>query len=256
MSTGANEINTINRTAMAGAAMVARVVLGSSVHFVKLSSDVAKNFFAAVVHSDKLGGKENLSKLLKSGEPLEIYSFTEDKFKLFADEAKRYGIVYSVVKRDDDDLKNGNYDVMIKRSDAGKLSRVLDKIGYATTKPGAMVETVSSEENRNKEPDGVTMTTEESRNLIDIMLSPDERGMKQNPDLSAEREPLSADISPEKRTSVTERMDKIKDNIINRQESGNESSYNNLVNTMLSGYEDESDILMGGNVPDGKENSL
>ncbi|MBQ9199421.1 MAG: PcfB family protein [Lachnospiraceae bacterium] len=258
MSTGTNEVNTINQT-------VARVVLGSSVFLVKCSSNIVKNFFAAVAHSEKTSGKERLSKLLRSGEPLEIYTLSEDKFKLFKEHADRYGIVFSVVKRDSKDKKDNTYDVMVKKSDAGKLSRVFDKIGYATTKPGASVETVSSEDNRNKEPDGVTMTTEESRNLMDIMLSPDERGMNQNPDMTAEREPLYADTSIEKRSSVNEKMDNYR-NLKNRQED--ESSHSNMVNTMLSGYEDEknkingidmpdeSDILMGGNVSDGKESGL
>lgn len=269
MSTGANEINTINRTAMAGAAMVARVVIGTGVFFVNCTGNVAAKFFAAVEGSDNIGGKEKLAKLLKSGEPLEVYSFTEEKFKLFAKQAERYGIVYSVVKRDEEDELNGTYDVMVKRSDAGKLSRVLEKIGYSTTEPEATVEPVASEENVNNEPDGFTMTPKESRDLMGLMLEPDDRtmGNDQNPDLTAEREPLSADISPEKRNSVAERIENIKSVINNGSYENNESS-NNLINNMLSGYDevndkessintiqDESEILMG-NVSDGKEVSL
>ena len=267
MSTGANEINTINRTVMAGSAMVARVVLGSAVFCVKCSSDLIKNFFAAVAGSDSVGGKETLAALLKSGEPLEVYSFTEDKFKLFGEQAKRYGIAYSVVKRDAEDKINGTYDVMIKRSDAGKLSRVLDKIGYSTVETDAYAETVSSEENINKEPDGMTVTPGESRKLVELMLEPDTKmmGNSQNPGLSAEREPLSADILPEKRNSVAERLDNIK-NIINNRGYDDSEINNNLVQQMLSGFDEEKNkeenmvnIFQNGifnNSVAGKENSL
>ncbi|MBQ8912486.1 MAG: PcfB family protein, partial [Lachnospiraceae bacterium] len=271
----ANEFYTFNRTAIEGAAMVARVVIGSSIHFVKLTGDKAKNFVSAVVHSEKTGGKERFSKLLKSGEPLEIYSFTEEKMKLFENQAKRYGIVYCVVKRDAEDEKTGNYDVMVKKSDAGKLKRVFDKIGYATTKPDAAAEPISEEQNINNEPSGMTVTPEESRNLVSIMLEPDDRQMGdgQNPDLTAERKPLSADISPEKRTSVAKRMDNIKDVMKIKSESEQESGYSNIVNQMLSDYipEDEDDKeknniadnisnsgsdISAGIISEGKESSL
>ena len=240
MNNGASEINTINRVSMAGTAMVARVVLGSAVFFVKCSCEVVKNFFAAAAGSESIRGKEKLTRLLKSGASLEVYTFTKEQFKAFAKQANRYGIVYSVVRRDAEDKADGTYDVMVKRSDAGKLTRVLDKIGYSTAKPVGNAEPVSEEKNNNKEPDGVTVTPEESRELVSLMLQPDERqrDSSQNPDYSAEGEPLSADISPEKRTSVNERMEKIRSDIKQNEASENGDQ---LVGQMLSGYDKEND---------------
>ncbi len=241
MSTGAKEIDTINRAAVQGSSMVARVVISSSVYFVRLSGTVAKDFFAAVVHSEKTAGKENLAKLLKTGEPLELYTFTEDKMKLFANEAKKYGIVYSVVKRDAADEKQGIYDVMVKKSDAGKLSRVLDKIGYANVEV-VEAEPIKEEVNSSKEQDGVSMTPKESRRLVDLMLQPDERGKDQslNPELTAEREYLSAGISPEKRPSVEKKMEDIK------MHMNEASDTQNMINQMLSS--DDSEEKIAGNI--------
>ena len=243
MSTGANEVNIINRTAMAGSAMVARIVLGSSVHFVKLSGVASIRFFGAVFHS-KVTAQAMVSTILKKG-PASIYQLTGDEMKRFKPQAKRYGILFAVVKRDAEDKLDNTYDVLVSNSDAGKLSRLFDKIGYATIKPDAAAEPISEEQNINNEPNGMTVTPEESRNLVSIMLEPDDRQMgdNQNPDLTAEREPLSADISPEKRTSVAKRMDNIKDVMKIKSESEQESGYSNIVNQMLSDYilEDEQD---------------
>ena len=46
----------------------------------------------------KLMGKERLETMLKSGKPLEIFSLRDSDLKTFSQEAKRYGIVYCVLR--------------------------------------------------------------------------------------------------------------------------------------------------------------
>ena len=118
----------------AEAQMITRVVISGSVFIVKLAGketlQLAKFLSAAVNGELSTSGQIRLKTLLKSGQPLKVFSLKgDDNFAEFAKGAKEYGIVYSVVKRNDVEISNQLYDIMVKQNDAAKINRVIEKYG-------------------------------------------------------------------------------------------------------------------------------
>jgi len=79
----------------------------------------------------KLMGKERLETMLKSGKPLEIFSLRDSDLKTFAQETKRYGIVYCVL-RNSRNTPDGLCDIMVKADDAPKINRLVERFKFAT----------------------------------------------------------------------------------------------------------------------------
>ena len=111
---------------------VTRVVLGGTTFVLAISGKaalgVAKFLAAAASDKSSTSGKVRLKTLLQSGSELKVFTLQgDDNFKKFAAEAKDYGILYSVVKRTEEDVQGGVYDLMVRAEDAGKINRVIEK---------------------------------------------------------------------------------------------------------------------------------
>jgi len=79
----------------------------------------------------KLKGKERLNSMLKSGKALEIFSVRERDLRTFVKEAKRYGIVYCVL-RNSKQTPDSLCDIMVKAGDAPKINRLVERFKFAT----------------------------------------------------------------------------------------------------------------------------
>jgi hypothetical protein len=112
-----------------------RITLQGTEFVLRLSGAGAKNLiaFLAAVAADqkKTRGKMRLAALLKSGKPLKVFQIDTGDLKAFSEEAKRYGVLYTVIK--DKDSKPGDkIDVMATADDAAKISRIVDRLAYGT----------------------------------------------------------------------------------------------------------------------------
>ena len=158
MDNGANE-----------AQMITRVVLGGSVFILRLAGpgtiQIAKFLSAAMSGEYNTSGLVNLKTLLKSGQTLKVYSIKGDEnFKSFARGAKEYGIVYSVIKRNENDKDNEIYEIMVKQNDAAKINRVIEKYQLMELQDtGGTAENVSDSMNEE-------MKIEDIRSLLANML--------------------------------------------------------------------------------------
>lgn len=116
------------------AQMITRVVISGSVFIVKLAGkemlQMAKFLSAFVDGENATEGQIKLKTLLKSGQPLKVFSLKGDEnFIAFARGAMQYGIVYSVVQRTDEEKSEQLFDIMVKQNDAAKINRVIEKYG-------------------------------------------------------------------------------------------------------------------------------
>jgi hypothetical protein len=108
----------------------------------------------------KLKGKARLESMLKSGKALEIFSVKERDLKTFAQEAKRYGIVYCVLRNSRPSASkasglgaDGICDVMVKADDAPKINRLVERFKFATVdKAKIESEIVRDMEARSEQP--------------------------------------------------------------------------------------------------------
>jgi hypothetical protein len=95
----------------------------------------------------KLKGKARLESMLKSGKALEIFSVKERDLRTFAREAKRYGIVYCLL-RDSKNTPDSLCDIMVKADDAPKINRIVERFQFAA------VDQTGAAQSRDGQTDG------------------------------------------------------------------------------------------------------
>lgn len=89
------------------------------------SKSLAATLYAILTDKKKVKGKTRLDALLKSGKELKVFAIRHEDLKTFCDEAKRYGVLFSVLKEKNN--KDGICDIMVRAEDAAKISRIVDK---------------------------------------------------------------------------------------------------------------------------------
>ena len=91
------------------AEQIVRMSLEGMEVVLKISGQGAKlaavRLAAALKEEEKTRGKSRITSMLKSGKPLKVYEIHQKDLKTFAIEAKRYGVLYTVLKD-----KDGNSD--------------------------------------------------------------------------------------------------------------------------------------------------
>lgn len=90
--------------------------------------DAATMLAAAMASSQKTRGKARLAALLRSGKELRVFPIRRADLDTFAREARRYGIVYTVVKQRDDPE---SVDLLVRAEDASKVNRIAERHGFA-----------------------------------------------------------------------------------------------------------------------------
>lgn len=156
------------------AEQIVRISLEGIDYAIRITGSAAKNiaaFLLAAFKSDgtdgkiKLKGKERLVNMLKSGLETKIFAIKNSDLKQFATEAKRYGVTYCVLKD-----KNGPPDslveIMVTKNDAGKISRIMDRLEFAAVDMAAL-ETAPAPTEREA-PD-----VDDTDKLLDELLADD-----------------------------------------------------------------------------------
>lgn len=94
------------------------------------SKSLAVTLYAILTDRKKVKGKARLNTMLKSGKELKVFAIQYDDLKLFVKEAKRYGVMYCVLK--EKHKRNGICDILVRAEDAAKITRIIDKFELAT----------------------------------------------------------------------------------------------------------------------------
>lgn len=100
----------------------------------RISGEGAKNLatylYAVLKDQKKTKGRIRLEGLLRSGKELNIFAVKNEDLPKFAQEAKRYGVLYCALR----DKKNldGMCDIMVRTEDAVKINRIVERFKLAT----------------------------------------------------------------------------------------------------------------------------
>ena len=102
----------------------------------KISGNGAKNIalllYATLKQEQKTKGKARLTSMLKSGKELKVYTITQKDLPKFSQEAKRYGVLYCVLKDRKNKDQNAAVDVIARAEDASKIQRITERFKLAT----------------------------------------------------------------------------------------------------------------------------
>ena len=216
------------------AEQVVRLSLETGEVAVKLAGSGAKELaillFAILREQKKTQGKTRLSNMLRSGKELKVFAVKDRDLKLFCREAKKYGVLYCVLK--DRDAADGITDIMVRAEDASKINRIFERFDLSTVDMAEIRgEIERGRETRQKDapemPATEPMTEQEIDELLDAMLSParSQEGRTENPTkgrdkkfrqsdpTSRHKEPTAPDTSDPQghsRPSVRQELDEIR----------------------------------------------
>ena len=102
----------------------------------RISGNGAKNIamllYATLKQEQKTKGKARLTSMLKSGKELKVYTITQKDLAKFSQEAKRYGVLYCVLKDRKNTDPNAAVDVIARAEDASKIQRITERFKLAT----------------------------------------------------------------------------------------------------------------------------
>jgi hypothetical protein len=135
-----------------------------------LAKNVAVALAAGVSSQEKTKGKTRLATMLKSGKELTVFQLKQKDLKVFAEEAKKYGVLYVVVKETKGD-ENSTIDLMVKAEDASKLNRILKKLNIGSVDKETVAKVVHDIESERaaKTPDTTEIGVEDKDKAARLM---------------------------------------------------------------------------------------
>lgn len=163
---GSREAEMIVQFGLQGITYTVRLAGAAAVRIAALLS-------AIVNKPNETPGKTRLSAMMNSGEPLDYFTVPADKLSAFAELTKKYGVQYCVATS-----VNGEYDLIVKRSNAPMINRISEQLGIGTVE-GVLTQDVSPREAAQ------AVSLSAAQQLMDDMLSPN-RSEKENPNKELE----------------------------------------------------------------------
>lgn len=112
----------------------------------RVSGEAAKNItillVSALKQESKTKGKARLTNMIKSGKELKVYSVKQSDLKTFVTQAKKYGVLYSVLKDRKNESPDAVVDIIARADDASKIQRIMDKFELGTVDRGTIIQEV------------------------------------------------------------------------------------------------------------------
>lgn len=103
----------------------------------KASKHLIALLWALMQGQKKISGNTSIAKIVTQSKNIRIFEVKDEDLSRFKELAKKYGILYSVIR--DKNLGDGFKDIMVMGEDAAKLQRVFDKMGYGDVDHGEQV---------------------------------------------------------------------------------------------------------------------
>ena len=117
-----------------------------------------------------------LTNMLRSGKELKVFAVKDTDLQLFCREAKKYGVLYCVLK--DRDATDGITDIMVRAEDASKINRIFERFDLATVDMAEIRSEIerSRAEQATDQPEtpaaAEPMTEQETEEFLDALFSP------------------------------------------------------------------------------------
>ena len=193
---------------------IVRMSLQGTEFALRITGSLTKNCIAGLYalskDQKKSKGKTTLNKMLKSGKELKIFTIKQEDLKLFGQEAKRYGVLFTALF----DKKNpdGKVDIMCRAEDAAKINRIVNRFKLVTYDEASIKSEIMKSRD-GKEANDKGVETKSLDDLVDdLMAKPvqKEENTMSNPELAkTAKSPQSEHSSTSKnKTEVGTNSDK------------------------------------------------
>lgn len=119
-------------------------------------------------------GKASLTKMLKTNKPIKVFEIKDEHLRKFCEEAKRYGVMYHVLK--DNKAKDGKCDIMVREEDTEKVNRIFERFQLGTPNQMTIRKAVKkSMEGRQDVPNRSTPGQMPTNEFIERLFSKQQR---------------------------------------------------------------------------------
>lgn len=152
MNNGGDAAEQIVRLSLEGFEVAAKIT-GEAV------KDIALLLISVLKQEQKTKGKARLTNLIKSGKELKVFSVEQKDLKKFTQEAKKYGVLYTVLRDKSNKNKNAEVDIIARAEDASKIQRIVERFELGTvdkteivTQAEKSIEKQKSDENEPPAP--------------------------------------------------------------------------------------------------------
>lgn len=201
-------------TSSDAAETIFKMYLEGTEFLLKTGGSLTKNclvgLYALSKDQKKSRGKTTLSKMLKTGKELKIFTIKKDDLKLFQQEAKRYGVLFTALF----DKKNpdGKVDIMCRAEDAAKINRIINRFKLVSYDEVSIKSEIMKTRD-GKEANDKGVETKSLDDLVDDLMSKPvqkEENTMSNPELAkTAKSPQSERSSTSKnKTEVGNNSDK------------------------------------------------
>ena len=190
MNAGGDAAEQVVRMSLEGVEVAARITGYGAKNLAVLIAAVLKE-------EQKTAGKARLTNMIKSGQELKVFTVQQKDLKKFAKEAKRYGVLYSILREKNNDDPNAAIDVIARASDAPKISRIVEKFNLNSVDKASVV--------KNMEADLNPSLAKTDKSPQSLQSSEKEKGYRFT--------------KQEKKTSVREKITMYRDEIRKKNES-------------------------------------
>lgn len=217
MNTSADAAEQIVRMSLGGVEVAAKITGAAA-------KELATMIYAVLKDQKKTKGKARLSSMLRSDKPLKVFAVKDSELEKFCKEAKRYGVLYCVLK--DRDATDGLTDIMVKAEDASKINRIFERFNLATVNVGEVKADIERQQrDTDLPPPDKNRTEEQEEAFLDALMQKPPNAQEQqteNPTMaqnakSRQSEPTSkpkedsARGTSDPRPSVREELKKIRE---------------------------------------------
>lgn len=122
----------------------------------KVTGEAAKNIaillISALKQEQKTKGKARLTTMIKSGQELKVFAIQKKDLKEFTKHAKKYGVLYTVLRDKKDKGGNGLVDIIARATDASKIQRIMDRFDLTAVDTKTIIkESEKAVNNRTKQ---------------------------------------------------------------------------------------------------------
>lgn len=121
----------------------------------KVTGEAAKNIAMLLIsvlkQEQKTKGKARLTNMIKSGKELKVFSVEQKDLPKFKEQAKKYGVLYTVLREKGNKDKHAVIDIIARAEDASKIQRIMDRFELACVDRGKIVTAVEKDIESRKE---------------------------------------------------------------------------------------------------------
>lgn len=174
--------------------------------------DIAGLIAAAIKNpkNKRTKGRARLSRLLKSGKELTVFSLKQRDLEQFTRNAKKYGVLYTVLRdRTTKKHPDAEIDIIARAEDGSKIQRIIERFGLNLTEEQKA--TIVNESQKELEERAAKEKDKPEKSKSELVAEKalgkpvqKEENEQENPSLgSIEKDPLSEPQSRKKETSST-----------------------------------------------------